>query len=142
MIEIYVILTNISDIYKGITTNLVQHGIFSRPLTIYNRTRSKAEDHAARIGNCRVVATVEEAVASSDIIWSCLQDQGAVQSVFDNALVHDIRGKLFVDSSTIGPEGTNEIARRVIAAGGEFVAMPGMCLFQTIFLGIRYVFSR
>ncbi|PLB39795.1 NAD(P)-dependent oxidoreductase [Aspergillus candidus] len=116
----------IGQMGQGITTNLVQHGIFSRPLTIYNRTKSKAEDHAARIGNCRVVDTVEEAVASSDIIWSCLQDQGAVQSVFDNALVHNIRGKLFVDSSTIGPESTNEIARRVIAAGGEFVAMPVM----------------
>ena len=37
-----------------------------------------------------------------------------------------IRNKLFIESSSITPETTNSIAKQVLDAGGEIVAMPGM----------------
>lgn len=40
-------------------------------------------------------------------------------------LRENVKEKLFVECSTITPEATNKLARRVLNAGGEFVAMPG-----------------
>ena len=111
---------------KAMTKNLVLHGNLDKPLTLYNRTRNRAEEHSASIGHSIVAATLEEAVSNADIIWSCLQDQEAVEATFDSILTMKIQGKLFVESSTITPERTNSIARQVLRAGAEFVAMPGL----------------
>jgi hypothetical protein len=40
-------------------------------------------------------------------------------------LREDIKGKLFVECSTITSEAMDKLARRVLNAGGEFVALPG-----------------
>jgi 3-hydroxyisobutyrate dehydrogenase-like beta-hydroxyacid dehydrogenase len=107
------------------TKNLILHGNLDKPLKIYNRTRAHAEEHSASIGSSRVADTIDEAISGSDIVWSCVQDQEAVEATFERILMNDIKGKLFVESSSITPEKTNEIATRVVQAGGEFVAMPG-----------------
>lgn len=107
------------------TANLVRHGNLEKPLRLYNRTRSRAEAHSSGIGHSQVATSIEEAVLDADIVWSCLQDDEAVQATFDEILAVGIEGKLFVDSSSITPEKTNQIAKRVVEAGGEFVAMPG-----------------
>ena len=44
---------------------------------------------------------------------------------FEEILKMDIRGKLFLESSTVVPDVTNRIAKEVEEAGAEFVAMPG-----------------
>lgn len=108
------------------TKNIVLYGNLDKPLKLYNRTKSRAEEHSANLGHSTVAATLEEAVSDTDIIWSCLQDQEAVEATFGSLLKTNIQGKLFVDSSTITPEKTNSIARQVLGAGAEFVAMPGL----------------
>jgi 3-hydroxyisobutyrate dehydrogenase-like beta-hydroxyacid dehydrogenase len=108
------------------TKNLVVHGNLDKPLILYNRTKVNAEKHSARIGHSKVADTIEEAVLQSDIIWSCLQDEEAVDSIFKSILALNIKGKLFVESSTITPEKANGIAQQVLTAGGEFVALPGI----------------
>ncbi|MCJ1243552.1 hypothetical protein MMC30_000749 [Trapelia coarctata] len=109
---------------QAMTRNLVAKGNIEEPLILYNRTRSRAEDHSAKIGHSTVAATLEEAVSKSDIIWSCVQDQEAVIQCFEKILTQDLHGKLFLECSTISPEVTNNLARRVLGARGEFVAMP------------------
>lgn len=111
---------------QAITKNLVLYGKLDKSLTIYNRTQSHAEEHSAIIGNSQVAETIEQAVSGSDITWSCLQDERAVEATFESILKTGIKGKLFVESSSITPEKMNSIARKVLSAGGEFVAMPGM----------------
>lgn len=106
--------------------NLVKNGNLSKPIIIWNRTASHATSHSEKIGNCIVAKTPPEAVSKSDIIWSCLANQEAVVSIYDEILQSDIRGKLFLECSTITAEATNELAKKVIDAGAEFVAMPGM----------------
>lgn len=106
--------------------NLVQKGNLEKPLILWNRTASRAESLSARIGHSTVVDTVEEAVSRADIIWSCFMDTEVVRDIFEKILKLDIKGKLFVECSTIKPKDTNELAAQVEAAGGEFVAMPGM----------------
>ena len=105
------------------TKNIVAKADLEKPLILWNRTRKRAEEHSASIGHSTVAATVEDAVTKADIIWSCLQDQEA--ETFEEILEMDIRGKLFLESSTVLPDVTNRIAKHVEEAGAEFVAMPG-----------------
>ncbi|KAL9116883.1 MAG: hypothetical protein Q9187_006586 [Circinaria calcarea] len=108
--------------------NLIAKGDLKKPLILWNRTYSRATDHSVRVGYSIVVDTIEKAVDQSDIIWSCLTDQGAVLETFDVILKTDVRGKLFLECSTIAPQVTNRLSQMVIDAGAEFVAMPGMIL--------------
>ncbi|KAL9616136.1 MAG: hypothetical protein Q9160_008965 [Pyrenula sp. 1 TL-2023] len=112
-------------IAQAMTANLVRHGNLEKPLCLFNRTKSRAESHSRNIGRSYVASSINEAVLEADIVWSCLQDDEAVQTTFEEILATDIQGKLFVDSSSITPEKTNQIAGKVVGAGGEFVAMPG-----------------
>lgn len=108
------------------TRNLVAKGNLDEPLILYNRTRSRADEHSSQIGHSVVAATLEEAVSKSDIIWSCLQNQEAVMECFEKILLQDLQGKLFLECSTISPDVANRLAKRVLSAGAEFVAMPGL----------------
>lgn len=108
------------------TRNLVLKGNLEKPIFLWNRTKDRAAEHSLRIGHSVVVETAEEAVSNSDIIWTCLATQEAVISLFEIIMKKDITGKLFLECSTMTPESTNALAEKVLNAGGEFVAMPGM----------------
>ncbi|PYH88928.1 6-phosphogluconate dehydrogenase-like protein [Aspergillus ellipticus CBS 707.79] len=112
--------------FQGITENLLRYGDIAKPLVLYNRTTEKAHEQSLRLGDCDLAESIPAAVAAADIIWLCLQDQAAVTETFDLIFPLDIRGKLFVDSSTVTPAKTNAIAQRVCEAGAEFVAAPVM----------------
>lgn len=107
------------------TKNIVAKANLEKPLILWNRTQQRAKEHSSKIGHSLVAATVKEAVTNADIIWSCLQDQEAVTETFEEISKMDIRGKLFLESSTVLPDVTNRIAKEVEEAGAEFVAMPG-----------------
>lgn len=105
--------------------NLVLKGNLEKPLILHNRTLSRTKSVSERIGYSIVAETVSDAVAPSDIIFSCLMDSNAVNDTFTTILKGDVTGKLFVECSTISPELTDELAVKLQASGGEFVAMPG-----------------
>ena len=107
-------------------------GKLEKPIILYNRTRDRADEHCTQIGNSVVVESPEEAISKSDIIWSCLQDQEALNEVFGEVDGNDLQGKLFVDCSTVLPNVTEKLAERILAAGGEFVAMPGQTGLRTM----------
>jgi len=109
---------------QGITKNLVEKGDFERPLVLYNRTQSRAEEQSAKIGSSVVAKSLSEVIATSDIIWSCIQDEDAVMEIFEKLLGLDLHGKLFLESSTVPYKATDVLAQRVIKAGAEFVSMP------------------
>lgn len=106
--------------------NLVQKGNLKKPLILYNRTTSRTVALNARIGHSIVAETVEEAVAPADIVFSCLTDEAAVNQTFERILKLDVKGKLFVECSTVLAAHMNELSKRVQAAGAYFIAMPGM----------------
>jgi hypothetical protein len=106
--------------------NLVEKGNLDKPVTLWNRTYKVAKDWAAQIGSgADAEEIIEEAVKDADIVWSCLASQDAVFACFDKILKTDVKGKLFVESSTVTPEATNKLAERVRDAGAEFISMPG-----------------
>lgn len=106
--------------------NLVQKGKLEKPLILYNRTASRTVALNTRIGHSTVAETVEEAVLPADIIFSCLTDEAAVNQIFDRIFKLEIKGKLFVECSTVLAAHMDDLSERVQAAGANFIAMPGM----------------
>ncbi|KAK8255738.1 NAD binding domain of 6-phosphogluconate dehydrogenase-domain-containing protein [Phyllosticta capitalensis] len=110
---------------RGMCRNLSAKGNLDN-LVIYNRTKKRADDLAAQLAPAKstVASSVQEAVQSADIIFTCLGDDKAVNDTIDAALQQDVKGKLFVECSTVHPETTNALAERITAKGAEFVASP------------------
>ena len=106
--------------------NLVEKGKLSQPLIVFNRTAKKAEDFAAarESGQVKVSTDLEDVVKSSEIIFFCLGDDKSVEDAVAQYVKNDVKGKLFVDCSTIHPNTTNAISQKLTSAGAEFVASP------------------
>ena len=106
--------------------NLVEKGELSEPLIIFNRTKQQADDLSAKLtqGKSTVASSLEEAVSKGDIIFTCLGDDSAVQNTYATAVKGNVKGKLFVDCSTVHPETTEALVKAVTAKGAEFVACP------------------
>ena len=108
--------------------SLVEKGDLDKPLIIFNRTQKRATDLNAMLpsGKLVVASSLEEAVSKGDIIFTCLGDDAAIKDTIVTALKGDVKGKLFVDCSTVHPDTTNMLAKSIQAQGAEMVACPGM----------------
>ena len=113
--------------------NLVEKGNLGNPLIIFNRTAQKAENLKAKLpeGKSTVAQSIEEAVSQSDIIFTCLGNDAATTDTINTAVKGDVKGKLFVDCSTVHPDTTNMLAKVIEEQGADFVACPGL---RTLFL--------
>jgi 3-hydroxyisobutyrate dehydrogenase-like beta-hydroxyacid dehydrogenase len=97
--------------------NLVKAG---HDVTVWNRTPKSVE-------GARAAATPAEAAKGAEIIWMCVADTKAVETVlFGKDGVEAVLrpGVTVVDSSTIAPRATLDFAARVRAKGAEFVDAP------------------
>lgn len=110
--------------------NLVEKGNLDKPLILYNRTKKRSDDLAAKIasevgkGKTKVVDKISDATKEADIIFMCLGDDAAVNSAVDTILQEDVKGKLVVDCSTVHPDTTNALEKKITEKGAEFVGMP------------------
>jgi len=106
--------------------NLVEKGGLDKPLIIFNRTHKRSVELETSLpaGKVTVVSSVEQAVSNSDIVFICLGDDAAVTQTVDDALKQNPKGKLFVDCSTVHPDTTEALAKKITAIGAEFVACP------------------
>ncbi|KAI5813887.1 NAD binding domain of 6-phosphogluconate dehydrogenase-domain-containing protein [Pyronema omphalodes] len=114
---------------RGMARNIVTKANLQHPMIIFNRTISRATDFASSLekpSSVQVVESVSAAVKPADIIFTSLGDDASVVSIYDEILTTSgpVKGKLFIETSTILPETTNSIAEKVLAAGAEFVASP------------------
>lgn len=90
-------------------------------LSVYNRTADKANDFLENSIVCKSVADV---VNNSDVIFTMLTNDEALRNVFEEILIEDISGKLFVDMSTVSPEASSEISGAVIIKEASFIDAP------------------
>lgn len=106
--------------------NLVEKGSLTNPLIIHNRTQKRAEDLSQKLpsGKSTVAPSVAEAVSEADIVFTCVGDDAAINDTIDQALQGDIKGKVFVDCSTVHPDTTEALAKKITEKGAEFVACP------------------
>src|SRR6267142_2987181 len=86
---------------------------------VWNRTADRARglgldvaDSAARLAEV------------SETLISILTDAAAVESVYGQLLAGDVKGKLFIEMSTVRPETERRLAAKVKAKGAAFVECP------------------
>ena len=106
----------------AMTARLIENG---HELTVWNRTRTRAEPLAA-IG-ARVSGSAAALSSASEIIISVLTDANALGAAYhgaDGLLSGAVTGKLFVDMSTIRPGEARALAEKVRASGAAFVESP------------------
>ncbi|KAH7242457.1 NAD binding domain of 6-phosphogluconate dehydrogenase-domain-containing protein [Fusarium tricinctum] len=111
---------------RGMSKNLVEKGNLDGPLLLYNRSTQRTTDFSATLptGKTEVITSLAEGVSRADVIFSCIANDEAVQETYKTLLEGDVKGKLFIESSTIHPETTEALAKEVLAKGAEFVAAP------------------
>src|SRR5437764_549707 len=94
-------------------------------VTVWNRTREKTE--ALALAGASVVATPAELATRAEIIITFLTDAAAIDATYhgsDGLLAADVRGKLFIDMSTVRPETEKALAAKVSAAGAALLECP------------------
>lgn len=106
--------------------NLTEKGPHQVPLMIYNRSTQRAVDLSAALGagKTEVIESLEDGVSKADIIFTCLANDAAMEETLKTAIKGDVKGKLFIDCSTIHPDTTEALGKAVVAQGAEFVAAP------------------
>jgi 3-hydroxyisobutyrate dehydrogenase-like beta-hydroxyacid dehydrogenase len=92
-------------------------------LTVFNRTREKAERWAAEHGGT-VADTPREVAERSDVVITMLVNGAQVQDAVDQALEGAREGALFIDMSTIAPSDARALGAALEERGHGFVDAP------------------
>ncbi|MCQ3978994.1 MAG: 2-hydroxy-3-oxopropionate reductase [Anaerolineae bacterium] len=107
---------------QGMAHNLLKAGF---PLTVWNRTASKAEPLLA--AGAAAGQNPAEVAARSDIILICVSDTPDVENVIlgENGVLAGVKaGSLVIDCSTISPIVTRKLAEKLAAAGAAMLDAP------------------
>ncbi len=95
------------------------------PMTVYSRTRSKANDLVKR--GATLVESPAEAARHAEVVFLCVTDTPDVQEVLmgERGVIHGTkRGLIVVDHSTISPSATREMAKQLHAKGASLLDAP------------------
>jgi 3-hydroxyisobutyrate dehydrogenase-like beta-hydroxyacid dehydrogenase len=106
----------------GIAQRLADAG---HHVTVWNRTKAKAEPLLER--GFGWAGTPRELAASCDVIFTMLTNTQAIESTADGddgLLAGLSEGKLWADLSTIAPDASVALAKRVEATGARFLDCP------------------
>lgn len=90
-------------------------------LSVYNRSLDKTEDFK---DEATVSQSISELVQNSDIIFTMLTNDDAVNQVYQEISKEELNGKLFIDCSTISQECSLTNAKLVKAKGAGFIDAP------------------
>jgi 3-hydroxyisobutyrate dehydrogenase-like beta-hydroxyacid dehydrogenase len=102
----------------AMATNLVKAG---HEVSVWNRTAGKVVEGA------RPAASPAEAAQGAEVVWLCVSDTAAVESVVFGAEGVEqslTEGVIIADSSTISPSATTKFAQRVRGKGVHWVDSP------------------
>jgi 3-hydroxyisobutyrate dehydrogenase len=117
-----VALLGLGTMGAGMAANLLKAGF---PLTVWNRSRAKAEAFAEQ--GARVAETPADAARGASVILSMLADDPASRTVWlgsDGALAAAEKGAVLVDSSTVSPAWIAELADAAAARGVSLLDAP------------------
>ena len=103
---------------KPMAKNLEKAGL---DLYVYNRTPEKMQDFAEKSTICNDIGSL---VKNCDIIFTMLTNDDAVHAVYETILTMDIKGKLFVDMSTISQDASRTISEITKSKGAGFIDAP------------------
>ncbi|HET6547736.1 MAG TPA: NAD(P)-dependent oxidoreductase [Solirubrobacter sp.] len=92
-------------------------------LTVFNRTREKADAWAAEHGGT-VVGSPREVAEASDVVITMVVDGSQVEDMVGQALEGARDNTLFIDMSTIAPATARSLSERCKEQGHAFVDAP------------------
>jgi 3-hydroxyisobutyrate dehydrogenase len=94
-------------------------------LTVWNRTAAKAKPLAD--AGAKVASTPADLAGRVDAVITILTDAAAIDAVYDGSaglLTAPVKGKLFIEMSTVAPETEIALASRVRGKSATFVECP------------------
>ena len=106
----------------AIAARLIEVG---HQVTVWNRTPEKAKPLAD--AGARVVGSPAEVAAASEAVITILTDGKAIEDVYggpSGLLSGDVKGKLFIEMSTVAPKVETDLASKVRAKGAAMVECP------------------
>jgi 3-hydroxyisobutyrate dehydrogenase len=107
---------------RGMARNLLKAGY---PLSVWNRTASRVDELVS--AGATSARSPAELAAEADVIFICVSDTPDVEQVVlgEQGLIHGIQnGALVVDTSTISPGATRELAARLAEKGAHMLDAP------------------
>ena len=107
----------------GMARNIATAGF---PLTVFNRTRSKADALAAEVG-CAVVDTPRAVAEASDVVVTMVSDVPDVEQVYlqENGILEAARpGLTCADMGTVGTDAARRVHAALAEKGTGFVDAP------------------
>jgi len=115
-------LAGLGRMGAAIAARLIEVG---HQVAVWNRSPDKAK--ALADAGAKVAATPAELVRESDAIITILTDAAAIDAVYggpSGLLSGDVKGKLFIEMSTVAPETEIALAAKVRAKGAALVECP------------------
>jgi 3-hydroxyisobutyrate dehydrogenase len=115
-------IAGIGKMGAAIAQRLIEVG---HKVTAWNRSADKLQ--LVKDAGAAVAATPAELAQASDAVISMLTDAAAIDAVYNGAsglLAGDVRGKLFIEMSTVLPQTEVALAEKVRAKGAIFVECP------------------
>src|ERR1700722_4855044 len=103
---------------RSMAANLARAG---HEVTVWNRTPGK------EVAGAESAASPAEAARGVEVVWRAGSNTKAVEGVLFGAQgVHEslTPGMIIMDSSTISPSATRQLARRVRAQGADYIDAP------------------
>jgi 3-hydroxyisobutyrate dehydrogenase len=94
-------------------------------VAVWNRTAAKTVPLAA--AGAQVVATPEALAAHAEVVITILTDAAAIDAAYrgrGGLLAGDVKGKLFIEMSTVRPETQRTLAAAIGAKGAALVECP------------------
>jgi 3-hydroxyisobutyrate dehydrogenase-like beta-hydroxyacid dehydrogenase len=106
---------------KPMAQNLLRAGF---PLTVWNRTKSKADD-LVRAG-AKLAENPRDVAAQSDVLITIVSDPPALEEVlFGSGALEALRtGTILIDSSTVSPGTARRVAAACAERGVDFLDAP------------------
>ena len=92
---------------------------------VWNRSKEKTKPLAD--AGAKVAATARELAASSELVISILTDAAAIAATYNGdagLLSGDVKGRLFIEMSTVRPEVEEKLAQQVRAKSAALVDCP------------------
>ena len=107
---------------SAIAARLIGH---KHEVTVWNRTAAKAQSLAS--SGAKVAATPRELAGSVEIVISILTNAQAIHAAYDGQdglLAGDIKGKLFIEMSTVRPGTEKALGAKIDAQGAALIDCP------------------
>ncbi len=115
-------LAGLGKMGAAIALHLIEVG---HEVTVWNRSQDKVKPLAA--AGAKVARTPAELASAVEAVITIVTDAAALDSIYggpQGLLAGDIKGKLFIDMSTVRPDTEIGLAEKVRAKGAAFVECP------------------